>query len=538
MDEAKPAIATGPKMSAVWVLPLIALVLGAWVVFYTLSTRGPAVEVRFASAQGLTAQKTKVKYRDVEIGVVQSIRLGHRGGGVVATIQLQPEAEELLGDDARFWVVTARVGAGSVTGLETLLSGAYVEMSPAETMSKKREYEGLEKPPWTAPGAAGIRLQLSSKHAHSLGPGDAVVYHGFKVGRVESSSFDPISRTVSYQIFIDAPYDALIDSSVRFWDISGISLQMDAGGFQLSMGSLQTILLGGITFGTPEGMRKGLPVESGIAFRLHKNYAEVMQDPYRYGIYYVVEFSQSIRGLKPGAPVEYRGINLGYVVRIMLEEMLLENSLEGTGGPIPVLIYLEPGRLEVGDTLELAERLRESIAASVSNGMRANLASGNLLTGAMYVNLDFFPDAEQKTLGSYGEYASIPTIGGDFGRIMQQVTQFLEKLNKLPLDATFTGVNAAVAELQGNLGALRGILDDADTQALAGQLLQVLQRLEQVAGGLTPDSPAYQSLNASLRELNLTLKNFSDLSRTISEKPNALIMPVEIPADPIPEARP
>ena len=538
MDEAKPALATGPKVSAVWVLPLIALALGAWVVFYTLSTRGPLVEVRFESAAGLSAQKTKVKYRDVEIGVVQSIRLGHRRGGVVASIQLQPEAEQLLGDDTRFWVVTARVGAGAITGLETLLSGAYIEMSPAETTSKMRNFEALDSPPWTAPDAAGIRLQLSSKHAHSLGPGDAVVYHGFKVGRVETSSFDPVSRRVNYQVFIDAPYDALIDSSVRFWDISGVSLQMDAGGIELSMGSLQTILLGGITFGTPTGMPKGEALESGASFILHKNYAEMMQNPYRYGIHYVVEFSQSIRGLKPGAPVEYRGINLGYVVRIMLSEMLLESSLQSTGGPIPVLIYLEPGRLEIGDSQELAETLRESIAVSVSNGMRASLASGNLLTGAMYVGLDFFPDEETQTLGLYGEYPSIPTISGDFGRIMQQVTQFLEKLNALPLGATVSGLNEAVAELQANLSSLRGILDDADTQALTGQLLQVLQQLERVAGGLTPDSPVYQSLSASLRDLNVTLKNVSDISRTISEKPNALIMPVEIPADPIPEARP
>ena len=538
MDEAKPALATGPKVSAVWVLPLIALALGAWVVFYTLSTRGPLVEVRFESAAGLSAQKTKVKYRDVEIGVVQSIRLGHRRGGVVASIQLQPEAEQLLGDDTRFWVVTARVGAGAITGLETLLSGAYIEMSPAETTSKMRNFEALDSPPWTAPDAAGIRLQLSSKHAHSLGPGDAVVYHGFKVGRVETSSFDPVSRRVNYQVFIDAPYDALIDSSVRFWDISGVSLQMDAGGIELSMGSLQTILLGGITFGTPTGMPKGEALESGASFILHKNYAEMMQNPYRYGIHYVVEFSQSIRGLKPGAPVEYRGINLGYVVRIMLSEMLLESSLQSTGGPIPVLIYLEPGRLEIGDSQELAETLRESIAVSVSNGMRASLASGNLLTGAMYVGLDFFPDEETQTLGLYGEYPSIPTISGDFGRIMQQVTQFLEKLNALPLGATVSGLNEAVAELQANLSSLRGILDDADTQALTGQLLQVLQQLERVAGGLTPDSPVYQSLSASLRDLNVTLKNVSDISRTISEKPNALIMPVEMAADPIPEARP
>ncbi|MGI9294858.1 MAG: intermembrane transport protein PqiB, partial [Pseudomonadales bacterium] len=318
MTAAKPEVNQGKKLTAIWIIPLVAIVLGVWMVVYTFMTEGPEIEIRFNTAVGLEAGKTKVKFRNVEMGMVQEITLSDDMEGVIAVVKLEREAIPLLGEDTRFWVVTARVGGGGISGLDTLLSGAYIQISPGTSESKVRKFVALDQPPLTPTGAPGLRLVLLSERSASVGSGDPVLYNGFKVGRVESLDFDPETRQIRYVIFIDAPYHSLINSSVRFWDVSGITLNAGADGFQVSTGSLETILLGGITFGTAPDLGPGQAVEHNTEFRLFTSYDAILESPFENRTYYVVAFDQSLKGLSPGAPVEYRGIQVGKVERILV----------------------------------------------------------------------------------------------------------------------------------------------------------------------------------------------------------------------------
>ncbi|RLA57778.1 MAG: paraquat-inducible protein B, partial [Gammaproteobacteria bacterium] len=277
MTTEQAKISQGRSFSGIWIIPLIALLLGVYMVVHTWLTEGPTITVAFNNASGLAEGKTKIKYRSVDMGVVEEVRLNDEFDGVIATIKLDRQALPLLRDDTRFWVVTAQVGLGNITGLDTLLSGAYIQLAPGTGKKGQRKFVALEKPPLTPSGAPGLRIQLTSERASSVSAGDKVLYKGYQVGRVETMEFSPADRRMRYKVFIDAPYHELVNSAVRFWDVSGISLSAGADGFKVDTASMDTILLGGVTFGVPEGIESGDAVKHDTEFKLFTSYEDTLK---------------------------------------------------------------------------------------------------------------------------------------------------------------------------------------------------------------------------------------------------------------------
>lgn len=539
MATSEANITRGSRISGVWLIPLLALLMGAYVVLHAWWTRGPEIEIEFKTASGLEQGQTRVKYRNVDMGVVSEVRLNDSFDGVIARVKLNRQAYPLLRDDTRFWVVTARIGLDSISGLDTLLSGAYIQLAPGTGIEGQRRYVGLEQPPQTPTGAPGLRLELTSENASSISAGDTVLYKGFQVGRVESMELDLSDRQVRYVIFIDAPYHELINTSVRFWDVSGISVSAGADGFKVETGSADSILLGGVAFGIPEGVGEGDPVENNSSFKLYEAYDDILENPYRRGAHYIVSFDHSVKGLLPGAPVEFRGIPLGRVERIMLRESIertAQADANDSAAPIPVLIYLEPARLQLPDRKASLEKLHQILTSGVGAGLRATLETGSLLTGAKYVGLDYYDNVESSEVATLLGYPLLPSIDTGLGQLQQKATAVLDMLNGLPLDETVTNANAAIESLNGALEGLDTLFENQSTQNLPQQLEETLGDLRKAVAGLAPESEAYQSLNTSLSRLNRALANFETLSQTLVEQPNALILPSNPTPDPEPEA--
>jgi paraquat-inducible protein B len=507
MSEPQAVVSSRRRLPVIWLVPIVALVLGLWMVVFTYMTEGPEVVITFATAEGIEAGKTKVKSRSVQIGMVESVTLNEDLESVTVVAKLDRVATPLLRDQTRFWVVRPRFGAGGVSGVGTIMSGGYIEVEPGPgEPSNRREFVGLDDVPVTAVGTPGLRIVLTSSHAGGVGVGDPILYRGFRVGRLESTEFDGETQQVRHHAFIDAPYDKLVDGSTRFWNASGLSLEASAAGMKLNVGSLQTLLAGGIAFGIPEGRSPQGPVASGAVFALYDSFGDTREEKYRHYVDYVVSFSQSVRGLQPGAPVAYRGLRVGTVRRIMLEELLARRG-EGPGAPIPVLIRLEPGRLFSQDSAEAVDGLKAQIAAGVPNGLRATLESGNLLTGALMVSFDYYSEEKGGKIASFGDYPSLPTLPGGLQRIERSVSNLLAKLNALPLERT-------VGELNRTLAQVRTAVGNEEFQEL----------------------PA--SLNQSLTRLDRTLDSVEDLSRTVGDQPNSLIFSRPIQPDPEPRAAP
>lgn len=375
--------------SPVWIFPIVTALIGAWVLFYHYSHQGPEVTLITANAEGIEGGKTTIKSRSVDVGVVESATLADDLTHVEIKARLNSGMEKLLHKDTVFWVVKPQIGREGISGLGTLLSGVYIELQPGAKGSKMDKYDLLDSPPLAPPDAKGIRVLLDSKKAGQLSPGDPVLFRGYRVGSVETSTFDTQKRNISYQLFINAPYDRLVTSNVRFWKDSGIAVDLTSAGMRVEMGSLTTLLSGGVSFDVPEGLDLGQPVAPKTAFVLYDDQKSIQDSLYTDHIDYLMFFKDSVRGLQPGAPVEFRGIRLGTVSKVPFFAPNMRQTFNDDYR-IPVLIRIEPERLkmQLGENADVVEHLGELL----KRGLRGSLKTGNLVTGALYVDLDFYPN--------------------------------------------------------------------------------------------------------------------------------------------------
>lgn len=534
----QPIINSKGTISTIWLLPLIALCLGGWMIYQDWANRGQLITVSFITADGIEAGKTKIKVRNVEVGKVESVQLNYPDNNVLIKIRIEPEAENLLQQNTKFWVVRPRVGAGGISGLGTLLSGAFIEMTPGDNGKQLTQYTGLEEPPVTSSTEPGLRLELASDNAHSLSVGDTVLYRGFPVGRIERVNFDTEARQAVYGVFIKAPYDQLVSEDSRFWNMSGINLNLSANGVNVQTGTLDTLFTGGITFDVLDGERRGETAQDGDRFRLYADFNSVKERPYAFYNEYLLLFDQSVRGLVAGAPVEFRGVRVGTVEHISFQ---IAHITEETDPRIPVIIRLEPGRLGFKDEKKILNDAHSKLNYWVEQGMRASLKSGNLITGSLFIDLDLYPEASKANVTSLEGYPVIPTTSGGFAQLESKLIAVLSKMEQLKIEpvigqlgATLKSSQDAIKQLNQTLQQIERLTKDKSTRALPEELAATLKEVRQAAQGISPDSRLYLEMNNSLETLQQTLKQLQPVLKTLDEKPNALIFDAQKGPDIIP----
>ncbi len=520
MTEVEARVSQHRRISPVWFIPILAVLLGAWMVFYTWQNEGPTIEIVFNTAQGIEAGKTKIRSRSVQIGLVEHVELSEDFEHVIVSAKMERFAMPLLREDSRLWVVTAKIGSGGVTGLGTLLSGGYIELEPGAGAEGQRSYVALEQAPVTADGTPGIHFTLFNREMGSVDAGDPILYKGFKVGRIESKTPDLDAKLMRYTGFVEVPYDKLVTEAIQFWDVSGISLSASADGIEFQTTSLEAMLIGGVAFGLPDGMKPGAKLESGANFEIHPDRQSINEKPYRQFVEYVVLFDRSVRGLLPGAPVEFRGLHSGEVVRVMLKEMIAERDTEAERtGTIAVLIRLQPATLGMGDSPESVEIFKDMLEGAIGKGLRATLATGNIVTGNLLVSLDYYDDAEPASIGTFADRPTIPAVASGLQSLEIKMAALLDKLNALPLEkvintanTTLGSADTAFVDLQDTIAELNAILANEDLQALP------------------------QSVQRTLAELDRTLEAFGGLAGTLEAEPSSIIFSRQYEADPEPPA--
>lgn len=376
------------QISIVWFVPLIAVLIGGWLVYKTLSEKGPTISISFKSAEGLEAGKTKIKYKDVELGQVTEIRLTPDLSRVLVTAELVKEAKEFLSANTRFWIVRARVAAGQVSGLGTLFSGAYIGLDPGNPGLPGTQFVGLETPPVVTTDLPGSHYILHASPLGSLDIGAPVYFRQIKVGQVIAYELQPDGEAVTIKIFINDPIDKLVYQNTRFWNASGLDFAVDAGGIRVNTESLVTILIGGIAFDTPANLEPGGLAEDGENFQLYESRERIFDKTYTDKTRWLLHFEGSIRGLTVGSPVEFRGIPVGQVLDINMEYDAAKKVFL-----IPVLIEIEQERIKVVGEMQDSDRKWQNDYL-VEQGLRAQLKTGSLITGQLYVDLDFHPNAE------------------------------------------------------------------------------------------------------------------------------------------------
>lgn len=533
--EFEPVIRRRRRISSVWLVPVVAVILAGWLVWKNAADRGPLVTISFNTAEGIAVGKTEIRCRSVTIGTVEAVTLTDDLKAEV-DVRIRPAYEDLLRTDTRFWVVRPRVSTSNVSGLGTLITGAYIELDPGNKPKRAARYNGLEEPPVTANDVPGLRLTLVADDAGSLAVGSPIYHLGIEVGKVERRTLDLNARKVVFSIFIREKYARLVRQSTRFWNTSGFDVTAGSEGFKFRTPSVQALVTGGAVFSTPIDFLDAPQAEDGGTFTLYEDESAADAADFTPDRRLLLYFEESVRGLEEGASVEYRGIAIGRVVDISFKY-----SPPGDQR-VPVLIELDTGALRRPSADGGEPDI--DLAGSVEKGLRARLSSASLLTGAQFIDLDFHPNAEPAELAHYESYDVVPTVPGEFTQIGDKVNVILAKLEAMPLEETLTKFGTAADETATTLADLRQTLAEAEkllasesTQAIPGELNETLAELRTSIESLGPDGSVQGDLRRTLDELRSALRSFDALTNTIDEKPNSLLFGRESSGDPIPRAR-
>lgn len=534
-----------PGLPLVWLIPLVALAVGAWLAYHTLSEQGPLITLTFKEAFGLEAGKTRIKHKDIQVGLVETVRLSEDLSQVLVTARMEKSVAGHLGKDSRFWVVKPHLGLSGVSGLDTLMAGNYIAVEFG-TGKPARSFTGLERAPKVSADTPGRAFVLVADNARSLQEGTPIYFRNLQAGRVVDVQLAADKESVLAEIFMEAPFDRLVHDDSRFWLTSAIDVSVSAQGFDLKVGSLLALLSGGIAFDTPHPVDGHAPPSPpGARFDLHKDFADISARAHTHKETFRLYFDDSVRGLSAGAPVEFRGINVGTVT-----DVRLDLDVESKKIRIPVTVDLDPENFfsaaQVQQALgafqaEIAAGRRPLLEKLVEQGLRARLKTGSLLTGQLYVDLDLYPQEPAKQIVYGGDYPELPTLPSLTGELQKDVTEIIAKLKRLPLDkiggellGTLQGANRAAnaPELKESLRSLDAALKDlrklaqtADSQivVLATGMEKSLGSVRQVVRQMEPGSPLAVNLNKALEELSAAARSIRTLSDYLDRHPEALL---------------
>ena len=486
-------------ISIVWIIPIVAALIGAWVAYKAVSEVGPTIFISFEDAEGLVAGKTRIKYKDVEVGLVTAVDLEDDLKHVRVTVQMHKDSKAYLTEKTRFWVVRARISAGNVSGLGTLLGGAYIAMDPVNGGKFVKDYVGLQTVPIVTTDQPGQHFMLQAKRRGSLEAGAPIYFRQIKVGEVVSYRLSEDTETVDFKVFINEPHDIKVTEDTRFWNASGLEVNLSAAGFEVDMESAVSLMTGGLAFGIPPDSQPGDVAEENRVFTLHENRTDAFAQQITIRNKFLLYFDGTVRGLEPDAPVEFRGIKLGRVVSVDLEFDMDKQEFH-----IPVLVELEPERFSLG-FVELTEdedrNLNEEL---VARGLRAQLKTGNILTGMLYVDLDFYPDAKEEKIRYVEGMEVIPTVPTSIQEITRNVTAILNKVKGVPFDKIGADMTRVIANLD-------------KTMVQADETLKTIDNM------FADDSAISEEIKTSLRELADAARSLRILSDYLERHPEALL---------------
>ncbi|MFA9216071.1 MAG: intermembrane transport protein PqiB [Sphingomonadaceae bacterium] len=505
--------------SLVWLVPLLAALIGLGLVVKSIADQGPTVTVSFRSGDGLEPGKTKVKYKDVDIGLVRAISLAPDLSKVLVTIDMSKEARRFTAADTRFWVVRPRIGASGVTGLNTLLSGAYIGVDAGKSAEMRNEFAGLERVPQVTGDQKGTQYTLHAQSLGSVDVGSPVFYRRLQVGQVIGFDLENEGRGINMRVFIGAPYDQYVGRNTRWWHASGVDVRLDSDGFKLNTQSLAALLVGGIAFESISGQKPEAAAPAATEFALAQDQASAMREPDGVPITTVLYFDQSLRGLSPGAPVDFRGIVLGEVRSVGVEFDPVKKDFR-----MPVTVDMYPARLGKRFQQTIADEQDRNagplvLERMVSRGLRGQLRNGNLLTGQLYIALDFFPNSAQVKLDITQSPLQMPTVPNSLEELQTQVASIARKLDQVPFSEI--GNN-----LRDTLKSANTLFKQLDAQVVP-EMKTTLGAAQKTFGAaeqmLQKDSPVQSDLREALQQLTQTLQSLNALSDYLERHPESLL---------------
>jgi paraquat-inducible protein B len=506
----------------VWVLPIVAAVIGGWLAVRAVLADGPTITIRFKTAEGLEPGKTRIKYKDVEIGVVKRVSLADDRAGVVVEADMSKAAEELLVQDTRFWVVRARIAGGTVSGIGTLLSGTYVGMDPGKSKNSREDFVGLETPPVITTGLAGKQFALRADDIGSLDVGSPVYYRRLEAGRVIAYELDAQGTGVLVRIFVNAPYDRYVTANARFWHASGIDVTVDANGLNLNTESLASVLIGGLAFQVPDESPPQPPVAENAVFTLFADRTHAMKQPITVSERYASVFSETVRGLAAGSPVEFRGLVVGEV------KSIAPRFDRGRGEFVTVVefdfypqrLFVEPAGTRGGPQDAL------SLSRLVDRGMRAQLRAANIITGQLFLALDFVPGVTKTSMDMTKLPPEVPVAPGGTQELQATIASIAKKLDRVPYEEIGLSLRRTLDMSTKTLERIDRELTPEAREALVEvrqAMVEARKALASVERTMASVEPLPLEASDAMREMSRAAQSFRALADYLERHPEAVI---------------
>ena len=513
-------VRTRARPSIVWLIPLISALVGLYLAYWAWSEQGPKITIEFQTADGLVAGQTRLKFKDVEVGLVESVELNEDLSRVQVKASVVKELTRYMTDETHFWVVRAEVSAAEISGVDTLLSGAYIGVDPSEKGKRTLEFKGLEKAPVVRSDKPGTLFDLRARDLGSVDVGSPVYFRWLKVGQIAGYSLDENGETVNVKVFIEAPNDKRVRTTTRFWNASGLDAMLTAEGLQIDTPSLMSMLVGGIAFETPATVTVAEDVPENMVFELYPNKQATRQPRYSRKTRYLLYFDDSVSGLVPGSPVEFRGIKLGEVLSVDIDFDEKTNEIH-----IPVVIEIEPERLGITHDDSKTEN-RARIESMVHRGFRARLATNNVLTGKKAVDFEFVPDAAPAKIEFSHSYPILPTVPGGIEAITQRVARIVDRVDKLPIESIGKNLDEVFANLSQALESVDALTDSANADLLpkiSASLAKLEDTLSSADSMIAPDSAMAVELERMMRDLAGAAQSLKLLAQRLEEHPEELL---------------
>jgi paraquat-inducible protein B len=511
----------------VWVVPIMAAIIVIWLAVRSFAVRGPEITITFRVAEGLQPRQSTIQHRGVTIGTVERLELAADMSNVIVHARMTRAAQTALNEDTRFYIVAPHVGVEGISGLSTLVSGAYIEMSPGKGTKEQRKFVGLDESPVLDPSAAGRTFTMTTPDLGSLTRGSPISYHGVSVGEVEDYAIAPDGQHIDVKAFIRAPHDRLVHSDTRFWNAGGVDVSVGAQGLRIRANSWQQLLSGGIAFETPVGSLNTPPSQDGSTFPLYDNRRAALRDPRSEQVVYVADFSGNLRGVDAGTPVELDGVEIGQVRDSQLSYDEHTHSLTTL-----VTLEIDPDRIQIMNLPRPAnaganEVAQQGIETLVAHGLRAQVTTANLITGSKIVALDMVKGAKPGRVEHTGQYLKLPTApSGDIADILQSLRAVLKNVDNATsgpelqhaiksLDATLTHLDQLTSEVQPDVKEL--IKSLRETSDAAQSALNSVHGLVGQSGAEGPE------LSQLMQQLTEAARSVRGLAEYLDRHPEALL---------------
>jgi paraquat-inducible protein B len=524
----------GFRISVVWIIPILAAVVAIGIAIQRIRNAGPTITIDVKVASGIEAGKTFIKYKDVTIGQVTTVELSEDYSHVMVTAQIAKHAAGLIVEDAKFWVVAPTVSLSGVSGLNTLLSGQYIGFQAGKSEKAGRHFTALDVPP-VITDQPGLRLTLTAKTLGSIGNGAPIYYRSLSVGEVEAYTLASDGKSIEATVFINAPYDKFVTSSTRFWNASGIDVSVGANGVEIRTESIVAVLVGGLAFDVPDFQPLGQPVAAGTEFALYPNRLSAMTHPDAIERHIVLYFNESLRGLSVGAPVTLFGLTVGRVAEVGVSYEPKTLTLRPR-----VLVTFYPERLNArlsaqdraavgGDPGTMSAEARTRVLRHLveDKGLRAELETGSLITGELYVAFEYLPNAPKPKIDWNQDPLELPVGSGGLASIEAKLNSILAKVDAMPLGAMGSNVNNVLVTLNQTLKQADALISRVDTQLLpeGTKTLEALHRAIADADRsfVGRDAATSQDLHEMLQELTDTARAVRVFVQYLQQHPSALI---------------